>query len=57
MTGLARLPLRLRNAAFAACLFAMLSAVACAEPTPTPEPTATPAPVPRESGNDGKGRE
>ena len=46
MTGLIRLPLRLRNAAFAACLFAMLSAAACAEPTPTPEPTATPAPAP-----------
>ena len=46
LTGLIRLPLRLRNAAFGACLFAMLSAVARGEPTPTPEPTATPAPVP-----------
>jgi len=42
--GLMGLSLRLRRAAFAPCVLAMLSviAVACAQPTPTPEPTATP---------------
>ena len=48
LTGLVRLPLRLRAATFAPCLFAALAviAVSCAEPAPTPDPTATPAPVP-----------
>ena len=48
LTGLVRLPLRLRAAVFASCLFAALAVIvaSCAEPAPTPEPTATPAPIP-----------